>query len=344
MRVISTFSLLFLLKTAILAHSEPLVEQLTFPFDHSEGPTWDIRNNHLYFVDIFQGRIWCYDYQSKNLTNFRLKGAVTPVVPAAGSPDMFLVGQERSVVVAIWDYLNNSVVPQHKLATVSEQFPTSRFNDGKADKDGRLWWGTMGAEDSNGLKPNEGVFYKIEKDEDNYGSSFINVTEILQPVNISNGLAWNKANDKLYYIDTPTRKIVEYHFNDTTGEITFSKIAFDLANYKNITGNPDGMTIDEEDNLWIALYGGWAVIKVNPNTGELLLVIKMPAENITSTMWGGPNLDILYVTSSRVSLSDEDRKKQPQAGSVFSISNLGTKGLPVFNADIVNAADRKSVV
>lgn len=185
----------------------------------------------------------------------------------------------------------------------------------------------MGYEDANGVKPNEGVLYLI--DQNNLNSPAVKVA----PVNISNGLAWNKANDKLYYIDTPTRKIVTYNYTDESGDIVYDGVAFDFTNYPSLTGNPDGMTIDEEDNLWIAVYGGASVIKVNPNTGELLQRVPIPARDVTSAMWGGSNLDVLFVTTSRVALNDDERKLWPYAGSVFAVTNLGTKGLPVFGAN-----------
>lgn len=125
------------------------------------------------------------------------------------------------------------------------------------------------------------------------------------------------------------------------------------------------MTIDDEDNLWIALYFGGSIIKVNPKTGDLLQVIEkyfhiffsststcslttywnlpifqviaLPARDVTSAMWGGPNLDILFVTSSRFSLSTKERKQFPAAGSLFAIKNLKAKGLPAFGADIVDS-------
>ncbi|VEN44279.1 unnamed protein product [Callosobruchus maculatus] len=108
-----------------------------------------------------------------------------------------------------------------------------------------------------------------------------------------------------------------------------------------LTGLPDGMTIDDEDNLYIALYGGGAVLKVNPTTRKLLKVIPIPARDVTSAMFGGPNLDILFVTSSRVSLTAKERLFYPAAGSLFAVKNLKAKGLPAFTADIVDGVTKR---
>ncbi|KAL1497758.1 hypothetical protein ABEB36_008661 [Hypothenemus hampei] len=222
------------------------------------------------------------------------------------------------------------------LTTVSQQFPQSRFNDGKADKQGRVWIGTMGYEDpqTRALDANQGILYKMTKD------SLISPKVEVAPVNISNGLCWNKANNRMYYIDTPTRQVIEYEFDDEKGDISNPRVAVDISKFPYVTGNPDGMTIDQDDNLWIALYLGGSVIKANPRNGQLLQVIPIPARDVTSVIWGGPNLDILFVTTSRYHLSEAERRMYPAAGSVFAITNLKQRGMPPYYADLVNSVRR----
>lgn len=194
----------------------------------------------------------------------------------------------------------------------------------------------MGYEGPNGLTPNEGVFYKATRE--NIDSPQV----ILAPVNISNGMAWNAANDRFYYIDTPTGKVLEYEYNGTIGEIRNPRVAFDISAHSDrLSGGPDGMTIDEDDNLWVALYGGGSVVKVDPKTGDLLQIVAVPARDVTSAMWGGPNLDVLFVTTSRYSLNEYERKQMPAAGSVFAVVGLETRGLPVFEVDLI---DKISIV
>lgn len=191
----------------------------------------------------------------------------------------------------------------------------------------------MGYENSSGVLPNQGGLYLFSK------SNLKNPQLVISPVNISNGLAWNADNTKFYYIDTPTDKVMEYTYDNYDGKISNPRVAFDLKRYTgSITGHPDGMTIDSEDNLWVALYGGGAVIKVNPNSGTLLEVHNIPARDITSAMFGGPNLDILFVTTSRYSLIAEQRLYQQGAGSVWALTNLGVTGVPVYEADVFDGA------
>lgn len=190
--------------------------------------------------------------------------------------------------------------------------------------------GTMGYEDRNGnLDTNKGSLYFITK------QNLEHPEAVITPVNISNGLVWNKANDKFYYIDTPTNQVKEYDYDNDSGHISNPKIVFDVNTYSEyIIGYPDGMTIDVDDNLWVALYDGGAVVKVNPKTKQLLQIIPIPAQYTTSVCWGGEKFDTLFVTTSRYALDDKNRKRQPAAGSVFAVKGLHTFGLPSFRANI----------
>lgn len=94
------------------------------------------------------------------------------------------------------------------------------------------------------------------------------------------------------------------------------------------------MTIDEDGNLWVALYAGGSVIQIDPAKGTLLKRIPIPAQYTTSVAWGGPKLDVLFVTTAKRRLTPKDTEAQPGAGSLYAVTNLGTKGIPEFEADI----------
>lgn len=196
----------------------------------------------------------------------------------------------------------------------------------------------MGYENSSGVLPNEGSLYHINK------NNLANPQIVISPVNISNGMAWNSANNKFYYIDTPTDLIMEYDYDNSLGTISNPRVAFNVAAYSSqITGHPDGMTIDADDNLWIALYNGGAVIKANPVSGELLDIIPIPAAHVTSVAFGGPNLNILFVTTSRYTLTAEERLQQSGAGAVWAVSNLGTTGVAAYEADVIDSLNGQKV-
>lgn len=122
---------------------DPVITQITEPFDHSEGPIWDGRRNILYFVDIHKGGICAYHYSSELLTMIHLNGDVSPLTTSKNDPNLFFVGVNRSVIALEWDGFNHTPSNQEILTTVSQDFPLSRFNDGKADSKGRLWWGKL---------------------------------------------------------------------------------------------------------------------------------------------------------------------------------------------------------
>ncbi|KAK5647803.1 hypothetical protein RI129_002695 [Pyrocoelia pectoralis] len=315
-----------------LIFDSPAVHQLTESIDHGEGPVWDHRTGLLYFVDVFEGRILSYDYITNELYAAHLHGNTTPIIPSVKDFHLFIIGIERSLYAIKWDGKGH-IEAKKNLTTVSQQFPTSRINDGKADPMGRIWFGTMGFEGPTGVTPDEGVLYLASK------YSIHDPLPVIHPVNISNGLAWNKALNKFYYIDTLTFTVKEYDYNNHNGNIRNPIVVFNLTEHGNLTGFPDGMTIDKDDNLWIALCYGGAVIKVNPTTRCVLQVVAIPAKCVTSVAWGGPNLEVLFVTTSRHALSATEKLMLPAAGSLFAITNLDTHGLPASFANIVDTID-----
>ncbi|XP_044729850.1 regucalcin-like [Chrysoperla carnea] len=320
-----------------------IIEQVTAPVVHGEEPHWDDEQQVLYFVDVSSQNVLKYDPETGDVTSVHFNGAkaVTPVIPVKDHNNLFAVGVDRRLTLIEWNGENSTVNSQYNnkhfklLTTVDKSHESNRFNDGKADKNGRLWIGTIGPEDSSGVAPNLATLYRITIKDNFYNdTSNIEVTPVISPVTNSNGLAWNKANNKFYYIDTPTRAVVKFDYDADKGTITNKQVAFDLNKY-DLEGFPDGMTIDENDHLWIALWAGGSVIKVNPETNELLQCVAIPAPHVSSTMFGGADLDELYVTTSKRDLTPEQIQQLPQAGSVFRIKNLGVRGyLPPYKVVI----------
>ena len=147
---------------------------------------------------------------------------------------------------------------------------------------------------------------------------------MLDSVSISNGIVWTKDKKTMYYNDTPTNTIQGFDYDDKTGNITNRRV---VVTIQPGTGSPDGMTIDAEDNLWVALWGGYCVAKFNPRTGELLQKIKVPAPNVSSCAFGGKNLETLYITTARQGMNDDRLKEFPLSGGLFSVKP-GVHGVP----------------
>lgn len=297
------------------------INAVTKPFGLTEGPHWDHGSQKLYFVDIANQKLCRLDPASGSVTcTYIENGPVGVAVPVEDEPNKFVAGSGTDFVLVTWDSGHNvTKASTTVLTTVDKNQKGTRWNDGKVDSSGRFWGGTMGPEINGDVVPNKGTFYRIGKD-------FDPRVEI-SPVSISNGLAWNKEDDTFYYIDSPTRQIAAYDYNPLSGTISNKRIVFDLEKNNIATGVPDGMTIDTDGNLWIAVFNGSVVLNVNPKTGKLIRTIRLPAERVTSVAFGGPNLQILYITTSSYGLSDAEKKKQPKAGSIFEVKGLGVNGL-----------------
>jgi sugar lactone lactonase YvrE len=178
----------------------------------------------------------------------------------------------------------------------------NRFNDGKCDPAGRLWAGTMSMRGEGPV----GALYSL-------GPELV-CRRMVEGIGTSNGLAWSTDGGIFYYIDTPTRRVDAFDYDMESGDLGERRtvIAFAGANE-----NPDGMSIDAEGRLWVALWGGWSVVCVDPARGEIIDRIAVPVERVTSCCFGGDDLRDLYITTARVGLTDEQRAEQRDAGSVF---------------------------
>jgi len=162
----------------------------------------------------------------------------------------------------------------------------------------------------------KGALYMLESDYRVYKKYY--------PVTISNGMCWSLDNRYMYYIDTPTREVVAFEFNVERGAIQNPQSIITIDPKQ---GNPDGMTIDADGSLWIALWGGSAVCCFDPKTGKLLHKINVPVSQVSSCTFGGRDLDELYITTANIDLNVQQLKKEPLAGRLFNIK-VGVRGLP----------------
>lgn len=262
-----------------------------------EGAFWNYKTGELMWVDITGKILNFYNPKTGNNKEMLMGQMIGTAVPA----------ESGLIMVALQDgiYRLDPLTGTKKLiASLEEDIPTNRFNDGKCDPAGRFWAGTMDLD----LKPDMGALYRLDTDSTTH--------KILENVSISNGIVWSGDHTKMYYIDSPTQKVVVYDYNNETGEINNGKVAVEIPTE---IGLPDGMTIDVNGNLWVALYGGAAVTCWNPETGKLLRKIKVPAKNVTSCAFGDEDLGTLYITTARQETSSEELKKYPHAGGVFKI-------------------------
>ena len=296
---------------ALLSCSTPESSEVELVIDSKstlgEGSLWNYRTGELMWVDIKGGILNFYNPNTglnKEMFTGQMIGTVVPT-------------ESGKVLVALKDgiYLFDPETGSKKLMVDPEaDKPDNRFNDGKCDPSGRFWAGTMSLND----QPQAGALYRLDPD----GT----IHKMIDRVGTSNGIVWSSDKTKMYYIDTPTAKVMSYDYDDATGEISNPKVAVQIPDG---IGYPDGMTIDENDHLWVALWGGSAVGNFDPETGKLIRKIEVPAKNVTSCAFGDNDLGTLYITTARENTSDKDLERFPHAGGVFKI-RPGVKGVNAF--------------
>eukprot|EP00118_Oscarella_pearsei_P003120 m.13037 g.13037 ORF g.13037 m.13037 type:complete len:305 (+) comp24454_c0_seq3:308-1222(+) len=282
----------------------------------AEAPHWDADNGRLMWVDIPGKALHFLSSDGEKETCHTFDETVSSVVTCADGKDLLLTVGTSFVLY------NPDTKESKKVATVSDD-PGIRINDGKCDPEGRMWAGTMADPKVLGVMPKcnvegAGSLYCLDKGK---------TSEKVQNITTSNGLAWTKDKQHMFYIDSWPKKLYVYDYDAATSGITNCRVAIDYSKDLSL-GFPDGICIDENDKLWIAGYEGSKLIYWDPLVGKKLQEVTFPVTKITSSCWGGPDYRDLYVTTSRDHLSEEELKKQPLAGSVFCVKNLGMKGLP----------------
>jgi sugar lactone lactonase YvrE len=277
-----------------------LVEGLELVLDaHAivgEGPVWSVAEQALYWVDVMANLVHRYDPQSKRDETFDV-----------GQPVGALALREAGgLVLALRDgfaeFDPGSGRPS-LIAEVEAGDPNTRMNDGKCDRAGRFWAGTMGFLERDGECA--GSLFRLDPDHQ--------VTCVLTGVTVSNGLDWTADDRLMYYIDTPTGGVDVFDFDATTGQISGRRRLVTIAPED---GMPDGMTLDAEGYLWVALWGGWAVRRYAPN-GTLDRVVELPVSQVSCCTFGGPDLSDLYITSATEGFAGPDHAREPLAGALF---------------------------
>ncbi|PSN53206.1 hypothetical protein C0J52_04508 [Blattella germanica] len=260
---------------------------------------------------------------------FRVTGVGAKGYPAQniklelGEKDKFVISVGRNVAIMTWDGEMSTPSEVKYVAAVDTEKgqENNRLNDGKADPTGRLWAGTMGINEATEEKliPEAGSLFSFDKN--------WKPTTHITKVTASNGMAWNEEQKQMYYIDTLTKCVHVFDYEAETAKILNKRIAFDYAE-NGVEGVPDGMTTDNEGKLWVACFLGSQVIQVDPAEGKLLTQIPIPASQVSSVAFGGPQLDELYVTSANINLNIPHLKKNSGDGCVFRVTGLGAKGYP----------------
>lgn len=267
---------------------------------HAEGPLWDDRIERLLWVDQHHGLV--------HVARHRPAAAMLEVERthelgcAVGALTPIQSPRRGWIVACAAGFGQLSEDGELELLAQPEQHVAdrNRMNDGKCDPHGRFWAGSMARDQ----RPGAGALYRLEPDR--------TVHVMLRDVTISNGLAWSADGRHMYYIDTGTHRIDVFAFS-ARGEIADRR---PLAVVDESDGVPDGMCIDDEGCLWVALWGGSEVRRYSPR-GEIIGAVSVDAPQVSSCCFGGPDRRTLFITTSQEDMEAAERERHPLSGRVF---------------------------
>jgi sugar lactone lactonase YvrE len=251
---------------------------------HGEGPVWDAREARLLWVDLLAGDV-LVTAPGGETERRHVSDVAACVVPRAGGGQLVATG--RGFVLLGADGTRET------LPDVWND-PSVRFNDGGCDSAGTFWVGSM----AYGAAPGRGALYRLDADHQ--------VHPVFADVTISNGLAWTPDGSRAYYVDSATQRIDVCAPDFSTRAPWVAVPASE--------GTPDGLTVDAEGGVWVALWGGSAVRRYAPD-GTLDAVVELPAGQVSSCAFGGDDLRTLFVTTSAEGLADPE----PAAGALFAV-------------------------
>ena len=264
---------------------------------HGEGPVWSERWGGLRWVDMLAGDI--LSLAGDGTVRRRHVGEVAAAVRPRRDGGA-VIAVERGFTLEDADGSLTPLAPAWTDDGV-------RMNEGGCDPDGRFWCGSMAYD----RRPGGAAVYRLDPDR--------SVRRVLDGVTISNGLEWSPDGSRAYYDDTATHRIDVFDY-DTDDGLTARRPFVVLTD----TERPDGLTVDSEGGVWVALNGSGVVHRYTP-AGVLDEVVHLPTPKVTACTFGGPGLDQLFITTSREGMAPDD---DPLAGSLFRAA-VGVSGLPV---------------
>ena len=268
-----------------------------------EGPRWDAAAGRLLWVDIEGRALHLFDPALDEDRAIQLDNRVGSAAPTA----------DGSVLVALADRLAVVELETESVRTLVEipHGDEMRLNDGACDPAGRFWFGSVALD----FAPGAAALYRY--------SGEGGLDRMLEGVTISNGLGWSRDGGTMYYVDSMAYRVDAFDFDLATGAISDRR---PLIVIERGGGIPDGLAVDDEGGIWLALWGKASIRRYSPN-GELDRVLDVPADNVTACCFGGADGRSLYVTSASVDLSEEKLRARPLAGSVF-VTELDVSGPP----------------
>lgn len=275
-----------------------------------ESPLWHEKRKSYIWVDIEEKRLYELHSITKRFKQWQFDKRVS----------VALENEDSGVVLGMQGGIAGFNFKKGRtkwLVDIEPGLKDNRCNDGACDYMGRVWIGTM----DTACKEGAGSLF--------YLNTRLQIKKKISGITIPNGIAWSANNEIMYFVDTTARVIKSFAFDSISGEISDERIAINIPPG---IGMPDGMAMDEEGMLWIAMYGGSCISRWDPLAGELIQTIPLPVPHITNCCFAGEGLDQLLITTARENLSKEELKKYPQSGDVFIIKKMAVKGVKLHKA------------
>ncbi len=256
-----------------------------------EGVFWDAARDSLVWVDILGGAI---HELIDAVHRVHAVGAHVGVAAPRARGGWILAVREG---FAALDPASGQVQILKRI-----EIPGTRMNDGNVDARGRLFAGTM----LDSEEPNGGRLYRLDPD--------LTVSVVLDPVSVSNGIDWSPDGRTVYYVDSGTRAVAAFDFDEESGGWSNRRV---FAQLEPGVGFPDGLTVDRDGCIWLAVWDGSQVRRYTPD-GRIDRILQLPAPRVTSCGFGGPDLATLYITTARVGLNASVLEEHPLSGSLFA--------------------------
>jgi sugar lactone lactonase YvrE len=271
-----------------------------------EGPAWDPRDGALLWIDIVPGNVFRLVVETGELSQITLSQEVSVVIPRASGG--YVVGVQDGLF-ALPRFEQGA--PLTALAEIEIDQPNNLMNDCKCDAKGRLWGGTRARD----WTSEAGSLYRVDSD--------LTTTRVLTGISTSNGLGWDPEFTRMYYVDSALGILDVLDYDLETGAATNRRR---FADIDKAIGNADGLCVDAEGYVWLAVMGASSLYRYAPD-GTIDEIVRVPSTLPTSCCFGGADLTDLYVTSGNVDMSEEDLASDPYAGGVY-VLRPGIKGQP----------------
>ena len=270
-----------------------------------EGPVWDVRRARLLWVDLLGGAVHVFDPATGRDHAIEAGRAVGAVVPRRdgswfvfGADSILTLDPETETLAAVHDF--------------ESETPARRSNDAQADPFGRVWFGRLAWRFDRGA----GRLERLD-------TSMVRVP-VFTGLAIPNGIGWSPDARTMYFSESTARTLTAFDFDEANGP-TNPRVLLGPDAFDALGGVPDGLTVDAEGHVWLAVWGGRCLVRVSP-TGAVVDRVDLPVSQVSSCAFGGPDLADLYVTTARADFSPEDDAREPLAGGLFLV-RPGVRGL-----------------